>query len=447
MDETGDTKSTVQSSYRAETSPLGWPAARHAWLSVPRGSGAERPERAEPDQWSSSTCPGGREWGEGGPLQRRAGRWHAPAMIPCVATALVLVTLGGAPDASADAAARLAVEAVEAQQAGDLAVALQRLHALHALHPGPRILNNIGRLSELLGNYQAAFEAYLAVADDPAAPGDLRALDASRAALLQPRLDRAWIRLDRPDARLFVDALPARAEPGAEELPAAPGTRTLEVASPDGASIEADGGHLDAGRRYEVAAPGGDRACAGAVLVVDRPLAALSIEGYELQGDLSAARIVCAGQSAARVRAQPEGGKEALLATLEAGRRTRVSEMPRLRVASPAAPTLDPWPIVAGAAGLAAGIAGGALLGHAAAVRADLRGGPKTADGVSLRYTMREADRLESQARAQVIAGGVVAGVGAACVAAAVVLWLVEGEPAAGEPRVVVAPWGVAGRF
>ena len=129
-------------------------------------------------------------------------------------------------------------EATEARSAGDLKRVVALLEEAYSLQPAPQILNNLGKMYEQLGDYRSAYAAYKKVADDPAAPPDLRALDTARINGLRPKLNHAWLRpsLKPKGTRLLGDGQEALLDVDGEAQ-APKGRLALQFISPDGATI------------------------------------------------------------------------------------------------------------------------------------------------------------------------------------------------------------------
>jgi hypothetical protein len=106
--------------------------------------------------------------------------------------AIAVLALVAHASSSEDVAA-LVAEAVRARESGDLARTLELLERAKSIAPHFKIEHNIGAVLQDLGRYREAAEAYHRVLDDPAATADVKALDRERLAMLEPKLDRAWV--------------------------------------------------------------------------------------------------------------------------------------------------------------------------------------------------------------------------------------------------------------
>jgi len=126
--------------------------------------------------------------------------------------------VGLSPDAEARSLNDVMRDAVQARDAGDLERTVTLLREAHKIQPAPEILNNLGKILELMGRYREAYDAYKLVADDPNADQSLRALDSSRLGALQPKLNKAWLlpKLTPEDATVLVDGEPTGLPPGIE---------------------------------------------------------------------------------------------------------------------------------------------------------------------------------------------------------------------------------------
>jgi hypothetical protein len=146
--------------------------------------------------------------------------------------ALVLALTGAARADDAGDRARAAALQAEGHRllnAGDAAGALDRFQAAFHLVASPKILFNMGRAHEKLGDDIAAYEAFdrfLAEAGD-VPPESRAAAERSRAAA---RARIALVELVTPaGANLLVDGKPAGRTPLARPLALAPGTRVFRL--------------------------------------------------------------------------------------------------------------------------------------------------------------------------------------------------------------------------
>ncbi|MEC9072689.1 MAG: tetratricopeptide repeat protein, partial [Myxococcota bacterium] len=153
----------------------------------------------------------------------------------CACALLMLVGISLLPAAaSARGLDEVMRDAVQARDAGDLDRTVTLLWEAYKIQPAPEILNNLGKILEQLGRYREAYDAYKKVTDDPEADQSLRALDSSRIATLQPKLNKAWLlpKITPKDATVLVDGEPTGMPPGVE-FGVSHGLHALQVEHPD----------------------------------------------------------------------------------------------------------------------------------------------------------------------------------------------------------------------
>lgn len=145
-------------------------------------------------------------------------------------------------------------DAVQARDSGDLNRTVELLWEAYRLQPAPEILNNLGKMLEQLGRYREAYDAYKKVTDDPEADQSLRALDSSRIATLQPKLNKAWLlpKIVPEDATVLVDGEPTGMPPGVE-FGVSHGMHALQVEHPDIEDIMIRFGRYPMDRRMDFA--------------------------------------------------------------------------------------------------------------------------------------------------------------------------------------------------
>ena len=150
------------------------------------------------------------------------------------ACALALAALAAAPAHSARPMKEIMADAVKARDAGNLNRTVEFLREAYQAKPAPEILNNLGKILEELGRYREAVDAYQKVADDPNADPQLRSLDTSRIAALQPKLNRAWVlpKITPRDSLVYMDGKLIDMPPGVE-FPASHRKHVVLVVHPD----------------------------------------------------------------------------------------------------------------------------------------------------------------------------------------------------------------------
>ena len=169
----------------------------------------------------------------------------------CLGLALLALLIpGGAIADDVSQFNELTKTAQAARENGDLRVALKALRDAYAIKPLPVLLNNIGKLHELLGEYDLATECYTKVTNDPEAPTDLRVLDQARLAALESKLSRAWVKVTAAsrwtDVRVDHVFCPVN---GGSEVAVDPGERTIELFDRERREVRLLSITLKAGRR------------------------------------------------------------------------------------------------------------------------------------------------------------------------------------------------------
>ncbi|MCC7385776.1 MAG: hypothetical protein IT384_28260 [Deltaproteobacteria bacterium] len=350
---------------------------------------------------------------------------------------------------------RVLAEAEEARAAGAWERSLELLEEAFAIEARPELLNNMGRALEALGRYASAVERYRQVVENPRAPAELRALDRTRIAALEPKLSQAHLRAEG-SLEIWIDGVAL----GSEERSVTPGPHQVEVYQRrrrrvvlrlieprigESTLLGAEQLASDPSQAsLTLPVPGG---AVGGEGDRDLVLERLVIDGYALRAPLGSLLAVDLPGGAHRISASAidgrssEGtldvgpGSSAWLGRLFRSETVPPSEAIATPIATPAAvqippeveapgPPLASW--LAGSVGVAAGVAGAVLLLSASADRAEVTGASTDASGVITGVTYREAEALEGSANTKSIAGGVVIGTGAAALATALVLAILD---------------------
>jgi len=358
-------------------------------------------------------------------------------------------------------------EAVEAREAGDTQRVVKLLQEAYAVQPAPQILNNLGKVYEQLGAYRQAYAAYQKVANDPAAPQDLRALDTARLNGLRPKLNDAWLKpeVKPPNATVRVDGDEVDLDVDGEAK-LRKGRHAVQFTGADGAT---------AALRF-VDTPVGQRTTVAEDLTAPNPLGgALSLEGAgegissltvndsRVGGDLGALRSLHVEPGTYTVRLERGGGiwtaqvspgpgetitlKDHLVAARSASTTTSDGEA-NTTVHAQAAPTggLPMGAVITTGAGVVAAIAGGALLSMGNSERDGLSQAAQAAPNQQAARQVlidgnNKADSLESM-------GAAALGVGAAAAAGGLVWWVMspadDDASALNEstPRLQLTAWG-----
>ncbi len=301
------------------------------------------------------------------PLSRLPGT----ALAAVCALALAL-----APSARAGSPARnfqqVFAEATAAREAGRLEDAARLLREAYDIAPTPALLNNLGRVLETLGRYDEAARAYTRVVDDPEADAQLRALDAARLAKIERRLGAAWVvaEVTPPGATLLVDGRPPAATAG-QEFRLDGGDHVFEVAAPGGERVRLVVRRFPLNRRTRLtlAATGPAQGPAPARLTLDGPARApdgLAVDGYRVQAPLEGLREVLVAPGRHRARVERADGRVATGRfsaasgeTVSLGALRPRGALGAGRAALPDQAATSPWPWVVagvGAAGVAAGV-------------------------------------------------------------------------------------------
>lgn len=379
------------------------------------------------------------------------------ALLACAVLALLL-TVGFAatglalepPPAdgsvTADQAYRTARRLYDDRQFED---ALAWLRYAHEKSPSAAYLFGIARALEGLGRVAEAHEAFLQVQLQPRLSEDAKRQAGIEAARLEPLVSRAVVRLDAPPpgGQLQLDdRVVANTE---EDQLLAPGAHTLCISTAGGRHLACWSRPLDAGRRVRwppeplLGSRGRvvlESGAAGALRAIDgTPLALDASAIVEIELDVGAHRIALG-------RGQRSWTVEVTVASGEPGR----VDVPAVEAPAqpPDGPGVGPW--ILGAAGLGVAGAGIALLAVQAADRSELDASRGKLDnrGVIVGLTQAEAVEGYDRADALVFSGSVLAAVGVAAMAGAVVWLLVPTT----EETVWVAPGGdgllwMGGRF
>jgi hypothetical protein len=95
---------------------------------------------------------------------------------------------------------RLIESARTARSKGKFLKAAQLLLKAYQMNPSTILLNNIGKMYEDSGQYRKAYDAYKKVADDPAAPSNLRPMNISRMNGIASKLSKGHFTIKAPKA-------------------------------------------------------------------------------------------------------------------------------------------------------------------------------------------------------------------------------------------------------
>jgi len=146
-------------------------------------------------------------------------------------------------------------EARLAKDAGNYEEAIALLKRAHKIKATPVLINNIGKMYSKLGRYKEAVDAYRIVTDDPNASQEVRTLDEQRIGKLEPKLSKAWGRVegDIPWTAVWVGGQFCPLE-GQVEVPVRPGTRWVELKAKGGHRIRLRQLDLPMGRRTSIKA-------------------------------------------------------------------------------------------------------------------------------------------------------------------------------------------------
>ena len=349
-------------------------------------------------------------------------------------------------------------DAVQARDRGDLERTVNLLREAYAVQPAPEILNNMGRVYEMMGRYRDAVASYKRVVNDEEAAPSLRGLDAGRMAALQPKLALAWIRpaLSPEGTRLLVDGRAPDVDPESGEFPVAKGEHVFEVRSANGRTVRLVVESFPLGRASPLAVDLGGVAEDLAVVTVDKTEPAVSglvLNDYELRADPGhlglllvspgpyALRFVLADQTRKQAVLTFEAGTTRTLSELVAGaqlvqvatpasiRESETSTATALRVTAGPPPGDDSsmmLPLMTAGAGLLGVGVGAGLMILANSDQADIQDAATPEDGAPLSIGITEAEAYDQRedAESRSTLGKIVLGVGGAVALGGVVWWL-----------------------
>ncbi len=405
----------------------------------------------------------------------------AMRLAPGVIVLACLLALPARAEAQQRTFESIMAEAVQAKKAGKLNRVVDLLRDAYEIRPAPELMNNLGRVLEELGRYRESFEAYKKVADDPEADPNLRALDASRMAIVQGKLGKAWVlpKLKPDGVELRVDGEKPTAPPG-QEFSSDPGLRALEMRSPAGDEVFLRFRELTLDVRTVIEQDlDNPPASSGRLLFegLTPALESITVNGYDLRADVSGLAALRLPSGRYRVEIKQEGKKAlGVDANVGAGTTMSLTELlPKPKTAKPkpkpkAEPKPEPkpepvveesapdegggagiWPWVTAGAGLA--LVGGGVGMHflAEADRDEIRDAKRDAQG-RLLISLADAQTIEDDANTKDTIGVVVGAVGAAAIIGGVTWWLLApsgGDEAGFVPSVLVTPRSVfvGGRF
>lgn len=342
---------------------------------------------------------------------------------------ITLAALCAEPPPSVDPVTPLKSAAAAAHERGDYREALTLWVQVYEHDPTPQILNAIGRHHELLGEYQKAYDAYRRVADWANAPTDLRTLDASRAALLLPRLERAWLLPEIPaGVSLWVGA---SERASGVEVPLPVGDAVVETAQNGWVEVSHIQAPPGARTRVSIISP---TDCRGSAieLITGLPILRITVAGYRLRSPVEDVRFLCVAAASQELTIESLGGAPVTITVNgAAGRAVRlVTDYPP----PPTGPSTTQYAI--GGSGLALALAGATLLALAEAERSSVVGAPRDARGVPVGITLAQAEGSRDQASLFTQVGAVLLGTGAAGLGAALGWWALDGPRQAPDPRV-----------
>ena len=361
--------------------------------------------------------------------------------------ALLILLMGTPVIAHAQSFGDLMGQAVKAKNAGNFEQCLEYLEQALPLgsdEDAPAILNNIGRIQELLGRYSAAFQTYSKVMNDSRTPADMKNINAARMISIQGKLKSAWLvgALEPQSAQFWLQgASVTLGEPSGNEVELVGGQGVLEGFDSQNSLTSLRFLTLPIGQRSsvnETLSTQGERDGVLSLIKTSRAGAELSIDGYALRSDLEAVHKIRllegtytldfrnADQKVTTLNLELAAGSETSLEVLlEAHKQEREAKAAALlaRQESTDTGSILPW-ILTGSGVLLAG-AGGFYLWKADDERSEIT---SAADefGVIVGLTEAEAIEINEQADTYELAGTVLLGWGAAMIVGGVVTWLLN---------------------
>ncbi len=339
-------------------------------------------------------------------------------------------------------------EAIEAKKAEDYERVVKLLEEAIALQPSPALINNLGSTFEKLGRYGDAVKAYTRVENDTNAPQELRNLDASRRAALAHKLGRIWVvtSFDRPGAQLRVDGEVMELEAG-EELGLDRGAHTFECSAPDVTEVLLRFERFPVSRRSKLSCALGTRGATDLWFSVgpDDGVAAITVNGYELQASLESPRVVRFASGTAKLELvlkdgtrrkltlTPERRGEAQFAQLM-GSSERVSAPAPMGVTMPleSAQASSYMPLITAGAGLVGVAVGAGFMALADSQRQDIADAANASGDLPLsadpEMNQVQAYQTQDDARDNDELGTAILAVGASVAIGGAIWWLFSEE-------------------
>jgi len=364
----------------------------------------------------------------------------------------LLSTAAAAPE-QAKGFDALITQARQAKDAGLFERAITILKQAYAIRPAPTLLNNIGKMYSKLGRYKEAVKSYQLVVDDPDAPQQVRALDEQRIAKLEPKLSKAWVRVDGevPWSNIWVNGQFCPTE-GAAEIPVSPGTRWLEYQHRGGHGITLGRQNFPMGRRTTISRTHLDRNKPTATLllgqIAPRPVD-IEVDGLKVQSAASRLQTIelPAGNYTLRLM-KPDGRWIQLKTQLQPGQETNVKTiLPATWSSSAAAISSGPNRTLIRTTQVAAIGLGATLVTSGLYLFHDVDESREYIldETQNPNMTMRDADARWRTLNNRATLGGILTGLGGALVVGVGAWWWLDRPNVVASPGVartrVVAPW------
>ena len=160
--------------------------------------------------------------------------------LPIRSLILALLLLGLAPNAVCASEFNDLVQAAQkARKDGEYLKAVDLLQRAYQIEPDPVLLNNIGKMYQVAGQYRKAYDTYKLVADDPDADSDLRSRDEQRMVNLKPMLNKGHFVIHSEQSVTNVWLSGARIDESVFDVEAqtTPGSHRLEIQEADVAYV------------------------------------------------------------------------------------------------------------------------------------------------------------------------------------------------------------------
>jgi len=359
--------------------------------------------------------------------------------------ALLILLMGTPGLVHAQSFGDLMGQAVRAKNAGNYEKCLEHLEQAFPLatdEDAPTILNNIGRIQELLGQYADAFATYSKVMNDSRTPADMKNVNAARLIAIQGKLNSAWLMgsLEPQSAQFWLAGEPLTLDSDAEaEVEFVKGEGPLEGFDAEQKLASLRFLNLPLGLRssvHEDLEAGAENGGHLSLADVSRTGAELSINGYTLKSDLASVNKVrlATGHYVLNFSNTTDttkglsfdlaAGDEVRLSDLLANHRQEMEAAASAAVAqrqSRSSGSVLPWILVG--SGLALGGGGGYFMWKAAEERAKITGEADENNHVAT-LTRPQADEIKADADTYQMTGNVLVGVGVATVLSGVGYWL-----------------------